>query len=233
MSMFTDDSYKAITYTYGDYSVTLQALETTATDYDLTGQVVWQAADIFAKFMLEGDTGKDLFQGRKVLEVGSGPGLGGFIVSKWASMVILSDYQDVVLDLMESNIAKYNHNAATCDMYACKIDWNEMREEGRYGSVELLAEDGTVAGTLGDQQLDAVIGTDVIYWRDQIEPLINTLGVISNKNPGIKIYICYVERHTNTHNELKAVLARHNFTLTEFGQETTKPINEHSYMYLI
>lgn len=150
MSMFTDNNYKPITYTYGDYTVTLEALDTASTDYDLTGQIVWQAADIFAKFMLTGTQGKDLFEGLRVLEVGSGPGLGGFIISKWASRVILSDYQDIVLDLMESNIAKFNHNAATCEMFASKIDWNEMQEEGKYESVELLAEDGTVAGILGD-----------------------------------------------------------------------------------
>ena len=57
MSMFTDDNYKEITYEYGEYRQTLQALDTASTDYDLTGQVVWQAADIFAKFLLSGTNG--------------------------------------------------------------------------------------------------------------------------------------------------------------------------------
>ena len=57
MSMFTDNNYKEITYEYGDYSQTIQALKTASTDYDLTGQIVWQAADIFAKFMLQGTQG--------------------------------------------------------------------------------------------------------------------------------------------------------------------------------
>ena len=97
MSMFTDNNYKEITYEYGEYRQTLQALETASTDYDLTGQIVWQAADIFAKFLLSGTNGHDLLgsghkEGLVVLEVGSGPGLGGFVASKWASKVILSDY---------------------------------------------------------------------------------------------------------------------------------------------
>ena len=98
MSMFTDENYQEITYEYGTpgepsyYKQTLQALQTASTDYDLTGQIVWQAADIFAKFMLTGDRGQSLFAGKRVLEVGSGPGLGGFIVSKWAGSVILTDY---------------------------------------------------------------------------------------------------------------------------------------------
>ena len=201
--MFTDSNYKEVTYEYGDYSQTLQALQTASTDYDLTGQIVWQAADIFAKYMLTGTAGSDLFAGKKVLEVGSGPGLGGFIASKWAQKVILTDYQDIVLDLMESNIRSYNHNAATCEMFAAKIDWNDMTKENHYQQIELVAEDGTVAGQLCDMQLDVVIGTDVVYWRQQIEPLIDTLEVLAKNNPGVKIYICYIERHINTHNEFK------------------------------
>jgi len=74
-----------------------------------------------------------------------------------------------------------------------------------------------VAGKLADHKLDAVIGTDVVYWRDQIKPLIDTLEVLSRENLGLKIYICYVERHVNTHNQLKAGLATRNFSMTEFG----------------
>ena len=162
--MFTDNNYKDIKYEYGNYTQTLQALQTASTDYDLTGQVVWQAADIFAKFMLTGTAGQDLFAGKKVLELGSGPGLGGFIASKWAQKVVLSDYQDIVLDLMESNIRTYNHNSDTCEMFAAKIDWNEITLENHYQTIELVAEDGTVAGKLSEMPLEVVIGTDVVYW---------------------------------------------------------------------
>lgn len=58
--MFTDSNYKEVTYEYDGYSQTLQALQTASTDFDLTGQVVWQAADIFAKFLLSGTQGQDL-----------------------------------------------------------------------------------------------------------------------------------------------------------------------------
>ena len=118
---------------------------------------------------------------------------------------------------MESNIRSYNHNVATCEMFASKIDWNDMSQDGHYQTIELVTEDGTVAGKLCDMPLDIVIGTDVVYWRTQIEPLIDTLEVLHRENPGLKIYICYVERHVNTHTELKEAMARRNFVLTEFG----------------
>ena len=37
MNLFTDSNYKEITYEYGEYRQTLQALDTASTDYDLTG----------------------------------------------------------------------------------------------------------------------------------------------------------------------------------------------------
>ena len=76
---------------------------------------------------------------------------------------------------MESNIRKYNHNAERCDMYAAKIDWNDMIKDGHYETIDLISEDGTIASKLNDVQLDVVIGTDVVYWKTQIEPLIKTL----------------------------------------------------------
>ena len=118
-------------------------------------------------------------------------------------------------------------------MYVSKLDWNDMVKDGHYQTIDMVSGEGTVAGKLCDNKLDVVIGTDVIYWRTQIEPLIDTLEVLCRENPGLKIYICYIERHTNTHKELKEVVARKGFTMTEFGQEITKPINQQSYMYLL
>jgi len=183
--------------------------------------------------LLSGTIGHDLLANKRVLEVGSGPGLGGFVASKWAKSVVLTDYQDLVLDLMESNINKYNHHVATCEMFAAKVDWNDVQKDNYYTNIELIAEDGTVAGKLSDQQLDVVIGTDVVYWPTQVEPLMNTLDMFVAQNTGLPIYICYIERHVNTHNLLKQSLTDHNFTFSEFGQEITKTINADSYMYKI
>ena len=70
-----------------------------------------------------------------------------------------------MLDLIESNIKKYNHNSATCEMFAAKIDWNDMGQQGKYQTIDLVTEEGTVAGKISDTPLDVVIGTDVVYWR--------------------------------------------------------------------
>jgi len=48
----------------------------------LTGQIIWKAADIFTRFILE--KGESIFRGKSVLELGSGPGLCGLVVGKYA-----------------------------------------------------------------------------------------------------------------------------------------------------
>ena len=83
--MMTDTDYKLLEYQYGDKKVNVYALTAASTDSDLTGQIVWQAADIFGKWVSTDDNGTSLFSGKSVLELGSGAGLGGFLAAHWAS----------------------------------------------------------------------------------------------------------------------------------------------------
>jgi predicted nicotinamide N-methyase len=39
-----------------------------------------------------------------VLELGSGPGLCGLIAANYADVVVLTDYQELVMDLIDINI---------------------------------------------------------------------------------------------------------------------------------
>jgi predicted nicotinamide N-methyase len=78
-------------------------LKTSATDYDLTGQIIWKAADIMSKYIID-ELGEASLKGSSVLELGSGPGLCALIAQHWAKKVVLSDYQDLVMDLIEINM---------------------------------------------------------------------------------------------------------------------------------
>ena len=97
-NMFTDTDYQEITYEYEDVKQTIYALKAASTDYDMTGQIVWQAADIFCKWLFAESeqaktcSGESIFKGKRVVELGSGPGLGGFVAARWADWVCLSDY---------------------------------------------------------------------------------------------------------------------------------------------
>lgn len=119
-------------------------------------------------------------------------------------------------------------------MFASKIDWCEILKENYFEQIELISGDGTVAGYLADRNLDVVIGTDVVYWSSMIDPLINTLEKLCGHNTNLKIVICYIERQNLlSHSVLREKLSTRGFLLTELGQDVSKPINEHSYIYQI
>jgi predicted nicotinamide N-methyase len=52
--------------------------------------VIWKAADILSKYIL--DYCQEIFRDKTILELGSGPGLCGLISANFAKKVILSDY---------------------------------------------------------------------------------------------------------------------------------------------
>ena len=49
----TDTDYKLITFEHKDFKQDVYALKTASTDYDLTGQVIWQAANIMGVWLAE------------------------------------------------------------------------------------------------------------------------------------------------------------------------------------
>ena len=100
--------------------------------------------------------------------------------------------------------------------------------------MQLIDGDSCVAGKLGDQKIDVVVGTDVIYWRNSIVPLIDTFdALVEHNHPELEFYICYIERHKNTHEELRKKLKERGYKITQIGKEITQELNENSYMYSI
>ena len=48
-----DTDYKALTFEYKGFTQKVYALKAASTDYDLTGQVIWTAADIMSKYIID------------------------------------------------------------------------------------------------------------------------------------------------------------------------------------
>ena len=61
-----------------------------------------------------------------MLELGSGPGLAGFVAARWAQSVLLTDYQDLVLDLLRINVSKCNPRPTECSMHIANLNWCEL-----------------------------------------------------------------------------------------------------------
>lgn len=73
--------------------------------------------------------GSQLLSDKRVIELGSGPGLCGLLSANWAKSVVLTDYQDLVMDLIQTNIDKCNPREGKCELYCARLDWTKVKEE--------------------------------------------------------------------------------------------------------
>jgi len=87
---------------------------------------------------------------------------------------------NLVMELIESNIARCNPRPDSCPMFSAKLDWCKIQEDPSFiDTIEVVDKEGFVADKLGDRvkHIDVLIGTDVVYWPNSIKPLVATLNV--------------------------------------------------------
>lgn len=75
-NLFTNREYVEKEFAYKDCIQKYKASGSAATDFDLTGQIVWRSAVQLAEFIVEN---KELFKDKVVLELGAGAGLSGLV----------------------------------------------------------------------------------------------------------------------------------------------------------
>ena len=225
--LFTDTSYKEIVFEHKDFKQKIFALKTAATDFDMTGQVIWQAANIMSVWLVEDSLPN--FKGKRVVELGAGPGLCGLIAAREAKLVALTDNEDIVMDLIDRNLLCADN--PDCKMIAAQLDWEKMDQPGFFETLDYTNAEQQVEGKFTELQFDIAIGSDVIYWPVSIIPLCNTLQKLFENNPDIIVYICYIERAKQTHRQLKQRWTEYGFNFAEFAQDITKPIATDSFLY--
>jgi len=133
------------------------------------------------------------------------------------------------MDLLRLNIKECNPKPESCKMTLTKLDW--CADDNL--NVNLEDSAGADVCLLNKQHYDIIIGTDIVYWPTIIEPLVKTLGFLFDINPEIQFYLCYIERHGNTHKSLLSELNLKGFKVVEIGKEQTKPVNKYSFLYHI
>ena len=103
-NLFLDENYERQDYKYKDLIQPLYALQDASNYQTLTGQCIWQAADVLSQFIYDVLGPQNHFKDKVVLEIGSGTGLSGLIAGNYAKKVVMTDYQDVVMKLINMNI---------------------------------------------------------------------------------------------------------------------------------
>ncbi|CAJ1442356.1 unnamed protein product [Effrenium voratum] len=120
------------------------------------GSSAWPSGFLLAQALAEGLAGLPSVGGRRVAELGAGPGLPGLAAAKLgATQVLLTDYDELV-PLLQRNIL---HNGLS-NCHAEAFDWQLAA-----GS-DLATRDGV--------PLDIILAADVVYFEEQ-DPLVDAL----------------------------------------------------------
>lgn len=196
-SLFISTDYNNIKFSYKDIVQDILALKSSTTDYDLTGQIIWPAAEFLSKFIIDNP---NYFQGKTVLELGAGAGLSGMIASQFAKKVILTDGNDIVIDLLEKNLkfcGKKNVDVK-------KLTWG-------FENTKVFLED------VGE--INQVIGADILFWPDSIKDLVLSLKCLKEKYVLEDIWLCICNRSKYSEDLFDSTLAAEELEREVIAQE--------------
>jgi hypothetical protein len=174
--LFTNTDYKSTSITIPcfseasseasppDNALTLAVFSspTACTDFDLTGQILWPVSNLLAHF-LASKIGQARIRHRRIVELGAGCGLPGLVAaSLQADHVILTDGNEVVMDLLQKNIDSclQQREEITCQVSAKQLTWGD-----RDRCKKVLDSIGHV---------DHIVAADVVQWPAVLEPLLLT-----------------------------------------------------------
>eukprot|EP00002_Diphylleia_rotans_P011370 TRINITY_DN2248_c0_g1_i2.p1 TRINITY_DN2248_c0_g1~~TRINITY_DN2248_c0_g1_i2.p1 ORF type:complete len:178 (-),score=34.91 TRINITY_DN2248_c0_g1_i2:475-1008(-) len=154
--LFINKEYTVRNYKYGTFSIDISCLDSSSTDFDLTGQILWPAADVLAYYI---STHSEMFQSKKVLELGAGVGLCALMVAKYcgATHVTLTDHNEVVMDIIRKNI-DLNAPYQGCIVDESTLDWKDAD-----------------LSDLVPESYDLIIGSDILFWPNSVAPLVETV----------------------------------------------------------
>jgi predicted nicotinamide N-methyase len=176
-SLFLNLNYTEKPFQFGDIKFNLKILDSASTDYDLTGQVIWPASYMLVHYLM---AKRSELANESLLEVGSGTGITGLVAALCSKSVIVTDYNDIVLDLLDHNARV---NAIPGTKCVCKkLDWTV--EESRK--------------TFEPHSFNIIIGSDVVYWHNMITPLLETVDYLLSKDQGAHFILAFKHRAANT-----------------------------------
>jgi len=133
---------------------------------------VWEASIVLSEHLSQGIIQKDA----EVLELGAGMGLTGLVLGAIGYNVTMTDYNEDVLALLKKNV---NHNKLE-NVYVKKLNWFQPDTEETY---------------------DTILGSELIYKKELIEPLLNLLQ--KYLKPDGTIFIAHDTRRQNMADFLK------------------------------
>mmetsp|Transcript_24905 Transcript_24905/g.40357 ORF Transcript_24905/g.40357 Transcript_24905/m.40357 type:complete len:244 (-) Transcript_24905:868-1599(-) len=161
-------------------------------------RVIWPSAEAMCEYFA---SRPELVKGKRVLELGSGTGLCGITLALLgAEQVVMTDYNDKAVKLLQGNI-DLNGVAGTCSCYT--LTWGCEQQAD-----QVIAKASAERANGG--KFDMVIGTDVVYEPECIQPLLTSGKHMMNGNSAVFYLANHTHRYAGMEQQVKS-------TATELG----------------
>lgn len=159
-----------------------------STPLELVGLQLWRGAYLLADFIL---SEKSMFEGKVILELGSGIGFTSIVAGIHAKQVICTDLEaGGILDLIRRNI-KRNSKLAKAEFSVLPLDF--------------YADNFSRELTEKLKSVDVILAADVIYDNDLTEAFINTVIRLLDSPGRKKFYLAVEKRYVFTVADLDTV----------------------------
>ncbi|KAL3680065.1 hypothetical protein R1sor_023021 [Riccia sorocarpa] len=185
------------------------------------GTTVWDSSLVFVKFLerncKKGEFSRAKLAGKRVIELGAGCGLAGLGMALLGCDVVVSDQIEVLpllLRNVERNLSRAKYAAA---------DNSYMGSIGKVDVAELDWGNETHIAAVSPP-FDYIIGTDVVYKEQYIEPLINTILALAG--PKTTVLLGYEFRSSGVR-ELLSELCQKHFSVKRVLHSKMDPKYQH------
>jgi len=142
-------------------------------------------ANYFASLVSHSDNNTNIFQDKNILEVGAGTGIVGFTLAYLGAKKVMMTDQSYVLEVLEENA---NQNFESYLKLRSKIEIGELV----WATEEHMSR-------YKDISWDFIIGSDLIYAKEGITPLVQTFEYFTNVKSSLTqkypiIYMAIIRR---------------------------------------
>ncbi len=178
-----------------------------------TGLTVWDGSIVLAKYL---EARYPSLAGKRVLEVGAGPGVAGLAAAALGAQVTLTDLP-YTLDNLRAAVARNAHHVkpGAAAPVVGALDW--------------LAPQASALPGL--QAMDLVLGADVVWVEELIPPLVSTLAWLlegaGSAGQAPTVLLAHQTRSTRSDELLHAQLAAAGLQATAVPPETHHPDFSH------
>eukprot|EP00002_Diphylleia_rotans_P013502 TRINITY_DN263_c0_g3_i1.p1 TRINITY_DN263_c0_g3~~TRINITY_DN263_c0_g3_i1.p1 ORF type:complete len:244 (+),score=20.71 TRINITY_DN263_c0_g3_i1:50-781(+) len=172
---FGEESMETSEYCYGPIRLRLKSQDTSNQHVQpSTGLLAWPAAHELANYILEN---RAMFEDKNVLELGSGIGISGFVSAHISRKTVLSDLDEKVLELLQSNRI-LNFSEKSDKVFVERLEWGNEAELSH-----VIQKHG---------KFDVLIGSDLVYRIESVRPLFDTISMFLKMCPGAKCILALV-----------------------------------------